>query len=214
MPAIVDFRQGVKDQRVALRHVSWETYEHLLADHLDASSPRFTYDRGTLEIMSPSIEHEKLKEILAAIADVMAEEWQVEFQRLGSTTFRRSDLDRGLEPDSCFYIQNVEAIRGKQQIDLRVDPPPDLVIEIEITSPLLDKIQIYAQLGVPEIWRYDGRDVSILRPAHGRYESSSQSGVLSSLSQSILSGFVEQSKTLTTLAWRRTVRSWAREQLR
>ncbi len=212
MPAVID--QELKEQRMALGHVSWETYERLLADYLDSSSPRFTYDRGTLEIMSPSREHAKLEEVIAAVADVIAEEWQVEFERLGSTTFRRSDLERGLEPDSCFYIQNVEKIRGNREIDLPVDPPPDLVIEVEITSPLLDKVQIYVQLGVPEIWQYDGDRLNILRLAGEHYESSSQSGVLPPLSQSVLADFIEQSKTLTTLAWRRMVRSWAREQQR
>jgi Uma2 family endonuclease len=214
MPPVVDLQQQIEEQRLVLGHVSWETYERLLADYLDSSSPRFTYDRGRLEIMSPSREHEKLKEVAAAIADVVAEEWQVEFERLGSTTFRRSDLERGLEPDSCFYIQNVERIRGKREIDLLVDPPPDLVIEVEVTSPLLDKLQIYARFGVPEVWRYSDDGLSILRLAGEQYKSSAQSAVLAPLSQSVLSDFIEQSKTLTTLAWRRMVRSWAREQQR
>jgi Uma2 family endonuclease len=212
MPMLADLQQELKEQRVALSHISWDTYESLLRDHLDASSPRFTYDQGTLEIMSPSNEHERLKEIVAAAADAIAEEWQVEFERFGSTTFRRSDLQRGTEPDSCFYIQSVERIRGKKEIDLFVDPPPDLVIEIEITSPVLNKLPIYARLGVPEIWRYNGRNTTILRLTAGWYEASDQSSVLSPLSQSVLSEFIEQSKSLTTLAWRRLVRNWAREQ--
>jgi Uma2 family endonuclease len=214
MSPVANLQQELKEQRMALGHVSWETYERLLADYADSSSPRFTYDRGTLEIMSPSIEHEELKEIAAAVADMIAEEWQVEFKRLGSTTFRRSDLERGLEPDSCFYIQNVERIRGKGEIDLLVDPPPDLVIEVEVTSPLLDKLQIYARFGVPEIWRYEGDRFSILRLAGEQYKNSPQSCVLPPLSQSVLADFIEQSKTLTTLAWRRMVRNWAREQRR
>jgi len=214
MPTIISPPQEEREQRVVLGHVSWATYESLLADHADTSSPRFTYSEGMLEIMIPSSEHEELKEIMTTIAEIIAEEQQVEFKGLGSTTFRRQDLDRGTEPDSCFYIQNVERIRGKKEIDLRVDPPPDLVIEIEITSPAVAKLPVYARLRVPEIWLHDGRAPRILRLSGGQYEDCDRSGVLPSLTRSVLSEFCEQSKTLTTLAWRRMVRTWAREQAR
>jgi Uma2 family endonuclease len=197
-----------------LRHVSWGTYECLLADHADARSPRFTYSEGMLEITSPSLEHEKLIQVLATIAELVAEEQQTEFECLGCTTFRRQDLERGAEPDSCFYFQSVERIRGKKEIDLKVDPPPDLVIEIEITSPAVAKLPVYARLGVPEIWLHDGRAARILRLSGDRYTDGDRSRVLPSLTPSVLSDFCEQSKTLTTLAWRRMVRAWAREQAR
>jgi len=214
MPTIISPPQEEREQRFILRHVSWETYESLLADHADARSPRFTYSEGMLEIMSPSSEHEKLIQVFATIAELVAEELEIEFANLGSTTFRRRDLKRGTEPDACFYIQNVERIRGKKEIDLRVDPPPDLVIEIEITSPAVAKLPVYARLRVPEIWLHDGRAPRILRLSGDQYEDRDRSGVLPSLTQSVLSEFCEQSKTLTTLAWRRTVRTWAREQAR
>ncbi len=214
MATTINLDQQVGEQRFVLGHVSWATYESLLADYADARSPRFTYSEGMLEIMSPSSEHEELKEALATIADIVAEEQQVEFKRLGSTTFRRRDLKRGTEPDECFYIQNVERIRGKKEIDLTVDPPPDLIIEVEITSPAVPKLPVYARLGVPEIWLYDGRVPRILRLAGDQYENSNRSGVLPCLTESVLSEFLEQSKTLSTLAWRRVVRTWAREQTR
>jgi Uma2 family endonuclease len=212
MTVVVDVQQETRELRMALQHISWETYEHVLNDHLDATSPRFTYDQGTLEIMSPSSEHEELKVTMSAVADILAEEWQVEFKGLGSTTFRRSDLKKGTEPDSCFYIQNVEKIRGKKEINLFIDPAPDLVIEIEITSPVVNKLPIYARLGVPEIWRYDGRSAIIRRLSEGRYQAAEQSGVLPPLTQSVLTDFIEQSKVLTTLAWRRMVRRWTQHQ--
>jgi len=214
MPTVVNVLRQVGEGRFCLNHVSWETYESLLADYSDTRSPRFTYSEGALEIMSPSGEHEELIEILAMIADIVAEEQQVEFKALGSTTFRRQDLERGTEPDACFYIQNVERIRGRKEIDLTVDPPPDLVIEVEVTSPVLPKLPVYARLGVPEIWLHDGRAAKILRLAGDRYEESDQSTVLPAVTQSLLLDFVEQSKTLSTLAWRRMVRTWAREQPR
>jgi Uma2 family endonuclease len=212
MTTTINLPLEVREHRFVLQHVSWETYECLLADHADASTPRFTYSEGMLEIMSPSSEHEELNEVLATIADIVAEEQQVEFKRLGSTTFRRRDLKKGTEPDECFYIQNVERIRGKKEIDLTVDPPPDLVIEVEITSPAVPKLPVYARLGVPEIWLHDGRAPRILRLAGGQYENSNRSGVLPRLTESVLSEFLEQSKTLSTLNWRRVVRTWARQQ--
>jgi Uma2 family endonuclease len=210
MPSILSPPQEMREQRVVMNQVSWETYEGLLAANIDASSPRLTYNQGTLELMSPSVEHEKLKKALATIADLVAEEKGIEFEDLGSTTFRRRDFEGGAEPDACLYVQNVERIRGKREIDLVVDPPPDLVIEVEITSPAVSKLPIYARLGVPEIWLTDGRSVRILRLADGEYRASERSEVLPFLTVSVLSEFLEQSRTLTTLAWRRMVRNWAR----
>src|SRR6185503_6502189 len=100
------------EQRIMLRNVSWETYERLLADHLDSSSPRFTYYRGALEIMSPSSEHEELNRAIARMVEIIIEEMDIDARNLGSTTFKREDLERGFEPDSCFYIQNAELIKG------------------------------------------------------------------------------------------------------
>ena len=122
------------EQRVLLRNISWETYERLLEERGDNSAPRFTYDRGELEIMSPSPEHEALNRSIALLVEFLAAELGIDVYDLGSTTFRREDLERGFEPDSCFYIENEERVRGKTRKDLSVDPPPDLVIEIDITS--------------------------------------------------------------------------------
>lgn len=163
MPATISPPQETGEQRIVLNHVSWDTYERLLSDHMDASAPRFTYDRGALEIMSPSTEHEELKENLAAIADALAEEWGIDFRRLGSTTFRKRDLEGGVEPDACFYLQNADRIRGKREIDLMSDLPPDLVIEVVITNPWLDKMAVYARPGVPEVWRNCGQNVRIFQ---------------------------------------------------
>src|SRR5437899_2960095 len=157
------------DQRVVLRKVSWETYEGLLAGQEDSSAPRFTYDRGTLEIMSPLPEHEEVNRALASLVENVAVEWRMSFRNLGSTTFKREDLGRGFEPDSCFYLQNAERMRGKARIDLTVDSPPDLVIEIDVTHSSLDKLPIYAALGVPEVWRSDGSGLAILVLEEGVY---------------------------------------------
>lgn len=198
------------EQRVVLNHVSWETYESLLADHLDASNPRFTYDCGVLEIMSPSSEHEKINCCIALLVDVLAEELDLDVENLGSTTFRRKDVERGFEPDSCFYIQNVERVRGKKKIDLTIDPPPDLVIEIDITSGSLNKLPIYAKLGIPEIWRYESERLLILTLENNRYIEGDESLVLPGVTGQAIFSFVADSQSLKRPAWLKNLRAWAR----
>src|SRR5205085_2445673 len=118
---------------VVLNDVSWSLYEQLLAEQDGKRSPRFTYDRGELEIMVLSYGHEELNRLINDLIVVVALEWDIEYRNAGSTTFKRRDLKGGFEPDSCFYVQNAGRIVGKKQLDLRTDPPPDLLVEVEIT---------------------------------------------------------------------------------
>ncbi len=198
------------EQRTVLRNVSWETYERLLADHLNSSSPRFTYDRGALEIMVVSERHERPNRLIAQLVEVLAEEMNLDLDNLGSTTFKREDLQRGFEPDSCFYIQNAEHIRGKGEIDPNIDPPPDLVIEVDITSPSLSRFPIYARFGVPEIWRYDGERVLVYGLREAEYAEISESVALPILASTVLTRFVREGLTMRRRAWMRNVREWAR----
>jgi len=200
------------EQRVVLHNIGWNTYERLLADHENSSPPRFTYDRGELEIMSPSPEHEAYNRSIALLVESLAEELGIDVYDLGSTTFRREDLERGFEPDSCFYIQNEEQVRGKDRIDLAVDPPPDLVIEIDITGPSFSKLPIYAQMGIPEVWRYDGERMTILILEGSDYAESTDSVVLPPATNTALTGFVEKCKAIRRTIWLKTVREWARKQ--
>jgi Uma2 family endonuclease len=197
------------EQRVVLHNIGWNTYERLLADHENNSGPRFTYDRGELEIMSPSPEHEKFNRRIAQLVLAVAEERGIEAEDFGSTTFRREDLERGFEPDSCFYIQNEEHVRGKNRIDLAVGPPPDMVIDI--TSPSFSKLPIYAQIGVPEVWRYDGVRASIFVLEDREYAEAGESAALPSLTSDVLTRFIEESASPGSTHWLRTVREWARQ---
>lgn len=198
------------EQRILLYDVRWETYERLLADLENSSAPRLTFDQGVLEIMSPLPEHEESNRTLALLVEVCAEELNIQVRNLGSTTFKREDLKRGFEPDSCFYIQNVERIRGKSRLDLTTDPPPDLVIEIDLTRESLNKFAIYAQLGVPEVWRYDGTTLDILVLEGSAHSRKATSKVLPALTDSALTGFLKDSKSLTRLEWLRKLRTWIR----
>jgi len=164
--------------------------------------------------MCPLPEHEECNRTLALLVEVLAEEMHIDVRNFGSTTFRRTDLARGFEPDSCFYIQHEADISGKSTIDLTVDPPPDLVIEVDITRSSLDKFPIYAQLGVPEVWRYDGQRLSIYSLMAEGYVESEVSLALPLLTGPWLSEVLIQSKTMKRTALLRSFRTWVRQQRR
>jgi Uma2 family endonuclease len=165
-------------QHIVLNGISWETYEQLLHD-LQERHIRVTYDRGDLEMMAPLASHEGWKGRYGRLIEVMCEERDLDVEPLGSTTFRREDLERGLEPDECYYVQHADAIRARpgEDIDLNIDPPPDLAIEIDITRATILKQPIYAALGVPELWRFDGLRLTVLRLRDGKYDVAESSGV-------------------------------------
>jgi Uma2 family endonuclease len=210
--AAEDLSPVMTEQRVILHDVSWETYEKLLADLADQSCIRLAYDRGTLEIMSPTTKHERYNRTIALLIEILVEELGIDVASLGSSTFKRGDLKRGFEPDSCFYIENAERIIDKDELDLTVDPPPDLVIEVDITSGSLPKFPIYGQLGVPEIWRYDGRRLYIYQLAGDGYAESKCSVSFSWLTSDALTDLLEKSKTLKRTALVRSFREMVRQQ--
>ncbi len=203
---------SLPEQRLLLKGISWETYERLLAEHKESAGPRFTYDNGLLEIMVLSVEHEKPNRTLALLVEVLAEEFQIDLERVGSNTFKREDLRKGFEPDSAFYIQHAEAISGKKRIDLTQDPPPDLVIEIEVTSAALPRFPIFAAVGVPEVWYYDGNRVQIFTLEGERYTEIEHSVALPPLSSIVATRFLKASEEMKSTAWLRMVREWARTQ--
>ena len=200
------------EQRLVLHGVSWETYERLLNDHFDRGVPRFTYDRGELEILEPSPEHEIINRALALLVELVAAELEIETLNIGSMTCKRKDLERGFEPDSGFYVQNEALVRGKTEIDLYLDPPPDVVIEIEITRSAIPKLPIYAAISVPEVWRFDGERVIILQLAGREYEEVAASAALPPLTGEIVSRFMNESRSMRRTAWVRHLREWARVQ--
>jgi len=198
--------------RVVLPNVSWETYERLLTDLSDCSVPHLTYDQGRLEIMSPTAKHEKVNRSIELLVRITALEMNIEVGSLGSTTFKREDLARGFEPDSCFYVQNEAAIRGKDELDLLVDPPPDIVFEVDITSSSINKRSLFAQFAVPEIWRYDDESIEILNLVNGAYVKNESSSVLPFITAKVLTDFIAESLTLSGLEWMKKVRAWAQQQ--
>jgi Uma2 family endonuclease len=200
------------EQRIIIQNISWATYESLLADLADQSTIRLTYDRGTLEIMSPLPEHEELNRTIALLVEMLAEELNIDIRRLGSTTFRREDIERGFEPDSCFYIQNEASVSGKKKTDLTVDPPPDLVIEVDITHDSLNKFPIYAQIGVPEIWRHDGEKLTIYRLSEEDYLETENSLAFSLITPEVLTDFLQKGQITKSTALSKAFREWIRNQ--
>ncbi|HIK12889.1 MAG TPA: Uma2 family endonuclease [Oscillatoriaceae cyanobacterium M33_DOE_052] len=141
-------------QQLLMTDVSWQMYEQLLEELQEHRSWRVNYSQGVLEIMAPLPEHEDDKSIITNLVEILLEELDMEFRNLASTTFKSETMNQGLEADSCFYIENEPAVRGKKRLDLTIDPPPDLAIEIDITSRT--RFNNYAALGVGELWRFNG----------------------------------------------------------
>jgi Uma2 family endonuclease len=199
------------EQIVQLSGISWQTYEALLAEIGDRQI-RLTYNRGNLEIMVPSPEHERFKTIMGRFVETLAEELEVRIEPLGSTTFKRPELS-GAEPDECFYIQNISAVKGKKRIDLNQDPPPDLVVEIDITSRSANSLQIYRDLGVPEVWIYNGSHLRINRLENGKYVECENSLAFPSLPILEIVTFLEQAETMDYLELVKAFRNWVKSQI-
>ncbi|MEG4104516.1 Uma2 family endonuclease [Microcoleus sp. S13_C5] len=146
-------------QQLLVEDVNWQQFESILAELGERRASRLSYSNGRLEIMVPLPEHEKAKEIIGDMVKILLETRQIAFESLGSTTLKNERMSQAVEPDTCFYIQNQAAVIGKNRLDMSVDPPPDLAVEIDLTSRTqLDNYQI---LGVPELWRYARRGLQI-----------------------------------------------------
>ncbi len=203
--------QAGGESRFLIDNIDWAGYKLLLQAFGDGG-PRMSYLDGMVELMSPGPIHEQYGHILGTMVTILTTELNIPAKAQGSTTFKRRNKKRGLEPDRCFYLASLELLRGQDLKTLKTLPPPDLVIEIEVTSPLLDKLEIYAGLGVPEIWRHnaDGLTILCLGP-DGHYLPSSQSRAFPFLP---IDGFRRQLAAYDPDAettWTRAYWTWVRE---
>lgn len=194
---------------VVLYNQSWAFYQRMLAEQEDTSSPRLTFNQGTLEIEVASTQHEQINRSSDRIVETIAEELGMDYINTGSTTFDREDLQRGFQPDSSFYIQNADRIRGKLRINLSTDPPPDLVLEIDITHPSLNKLPIFAALGIPEVWRFSDDVLTILKLDDGEYREQLESVVLPGVTSDRLTQLLNDSLQLKRADWLAAVRELA-----
>lgn len=196
-------------QQLLLKDVSWQMYENILEELGESRAAKINYSQGILEIMTPLPEHEDDKEVIGDLVKALLEELNIEFRTLGSTTYKNEQMSGGIEADQCFYIQNEIAIRGKKRIDLSIDPPPDLAIEIDITSRT--RLDNYEALGVPELWRYDGQSLEINVLKSGKYINSNISRNFPSFPLvNVIHQYVEQSKIEGRNATIKAFRSWVR----
>jgi Uma2 family endonuclease len=185
----------LEQDHVILHGVSWQTFQQLLADRGERCGVLLAYDCGTVELRMPSQEHEWVKTTLTQVVEAVAFARDLHYRSLGSTTFGREDLARGFEPDACFYLDHADAIALDRPLDLAVDPPPDLVIEVDITRSSLDKLSIYAALGVPEVWRYTAGEVEIRCLTGDGYIMSDTSRVLPGITAGKVTRYVDEART-------------------
>lgn len=198
-------------QQLLLKDVSWQMYENILEELGEKRAARINYSQEILEIMTPLPEHEDDKVIIGDLVKTLLEELDIEARSLAYTTFKNKSMKTGVEADDCFYIQNEAAIRGKKRIDLTIDPPPDLALEIDITSRT--RLNNYEALGVPELWRYDGQSLEINVLESGKYVKSNVSRNFPSLPLTdIIPQYVEQSKIKGRNATIKAFRSWVKSQ--
>ena len=198
--------------RVVLNHLSWQQFQNLLDDLDDNRSARIAYDNGSLEIMTPFPEHEYYKQAISIVIEDIAEVLEKDYECLGSTTWKREDKKVSIEPDNCFYFQNESLIRGKLVFDLDCDPPPDLALQIDLTSKSLDCFLIYARLGVPEIWCYDSGILKIYQLEQGTYLEHSQSLIFPTLKIQEIPDLIEAYRYLGRRKFRQAVREWVKKQ--
>lgn len=196
---------------INLSGISWPTYETLL-EELSDRRLRLTYNRGNLEIMAPSPEHERFKKLAGRFVETLAEELDLRIEPLGSTTFKRPQLS-GAEPDECFYLDNIDAVRGKKRLDLAEDPAPDLVVEIDVTSPSDNRLQVYADLGVAEVWIYNGISLVIQQLQNGIYITSPTSQFFLNIPIPEIARFLQQSASIDYLELVKSFRQWVRSQI-
>lgn len=198
--------------QLLMKDVSWQMYEDLLADLGEQRGSRINYSQGTLEIMSPLPEHEDDKVMIADFVKAILEEQDIEFRSLGSTTFKSQQMNQALEADDCFYIENEAAVRGKKRIDLSIDPPPDLAIEIDITART--RFNNYEALEVGELWRFNGTSLEINVLQDGVYIQGAESPHFPGLSLiKIIPEYLERSKVEGRNKTMKAFRAWVREQM-
>jgi Uma2 family endonuclease len=208
------FQAAAKSPRrgVVLENVSWETYEMLLRD-VEEQHVYLTYDRGVLQIMPPPLPvHEKTGRFLERLVHAYTEERNIPICSFGAATWRRRDVAGGLEADNCYYIQNEPSVRHAVKIDLTHSPPPDLAIEVDVTSSAIDKFGVYGRLGVPEVWRCENNQLIVAILQDGAYAPTRVSHALPKLPLAEVQRFLDLRTRVGETECVRAFREWVRSQ--
>lgn len=194
------------ETRIVLENVSWEIFV-ALADERRGSVPRLSYNEGVLEMMSPKRKHENISCLLGRMIEANSEIRGIEILSVASVTVKRSDLKKAYEADESYYVTNIDKVLAKEELDFEVDPPPDLVIEVELTSSAIDKLELFAAMQVREVWRHDGTSVQFYRLSNGRYDCIAESTELPGLSSDLINRYLDQRLQAGETTWIRAFRS-------
>ena len=208
--AVIEKSRPLSENRVLLHGVSWETFERLLADVGDRRKTLFHYINGTLEIMSPLSLHEGSSRFFDRLLTIFVDELDIDMRCLGSLLMKIPELKIGGEPDSCYYIKNELTIRAQENVIVGQDPPPDLVLEVDITNPSDRRLPIYALLGVPEVWRYDGYSLEFLALQNGGYVPIENSLSFPTLPAAIIVEYVQKRLLLGESKTLKEFRGWVK----
>lgn len=198
------------ETRVVLSNVSWATFEALL-EETESRLARFTYDQGQLEITSPSPRHERIHRLLGRVIEAITEEMEIPVRSGGAMSLKDRMKEKGLEPDECYYLASEPQVRGRDDLDLDVDPPPDLAIEVQIARSRLDKLAIYAALGVSEVWLFQAAALRVYQLSpDGTYTLQPRSRALPFLSLEKIEEFLARRNETDETTWIRSFRNWVR----
>jgi Uma2 family endonuclease len=195
---------------LTLSDVCWEEYEELLEELDERPFYRLSYDNGRLEVMTVSPEHEIPAGLFPHLISVLAEECDLDFLSLRSSTLRKKKRGRGIDPDDCYYFKEFKQVSGKKRIDLSVDPPPDLALEIDVTHGSIRKFPIYAAVGVPELWRYRNGKMKFYRLADDEYDEIANSDLFPFLAPDVVCEFLQKGEAEGTVAMVKEFRKWVR----
>lgn len=201
------------ETRTLLKNISWQTFKIMLAEMGSERQFRLAYDNQIVEIMTPLMPHENSNRIIEGFIVVLLEEFDREFKRSGSLTLTRDDLESGGEPDSSYYIDNELLVRDQENIDLATDPPPDLVLEVEYSRPAIDKLRLYAALGIPEFWRYNGSALRIYTLTNGQYIEVQTSPTFALVPVKEIPQFIQEARKNGENKTTRAFRAWVRQHL-
>ena len=198
---------ALAEKRVTLHPLSWEVYQTILNALGEQRSAQLTYYKGALEIMSPLEAHENSSSSIDQFINVLTEELNLTLKSLQSTTLSKAELAIGAEPDQCYYLANEPLVRGKT-VDLAIDPPPDLVVEIDITHTDINKNALYAEMKIPEFWRYNGKMLKIYGLQGDRYQESETSLSFPKIPKEKLYTFLNDCAQQGETQAKRNLRSW------
>jgi len=203
------YDSGTLEMRGLLGGVTWEDYLKL-TDALAEYKLRHTYDRGTLEMMAPRKDHEWVAELLGRMVESMALAIDVPIQSVGSTTLSAARAECGLQPDKSYYVAHEPQVRGKDHYDPAKDPPPDLVIEVDVTSCSVPRLPVFARIGVPEVWRHDGEQMRFYRLGRtGRYKEAQRSLAFAFIASGDITRFLNRRHDETEHSVVRAFVEWA-----